>query len=121
MSRMLTLDQAKEFLGQYNRWTLSDGTFGGSDVGWIDEDNKQVAGGWFEGDVAEVSSDPNHPHCADIIFEFKGADALELRYCGKSSRFQKNDPDEDTENTMLWSDPGLLDDPAYQAFLQSRL
>jgi hypothetical protein len=111
--RTLTLEDAKQFLAQYNRWTLSDGTFGGSDVGWTDDNGKQVAHGWFEGNIAQVGIDISHPLSSEVAFEFKGDDAGELRYCGKSSRFEKNDPDEDTDLTMLWSDPGLLDEPAY--------
>ena len=111
--KTLTFDEAKQFLDQFERWTLSDGTFGGSDVGWTDEDGKQVAGGWFEGDIAEIGIDTSHPLSQEVTFKFEGDEARELRYSGKSARFTKNDPDEDTELTMLYSDPGLARDPAY--------
>ena len=109
----LTFEEAQSFLNQYKRWSLSDGTFGGTDVGWVDDDGKMVANGWFEAQVAEIHSDLTHPLTQEQEFSFVGEEARQLRYCGKSAEFTRNDPDEDTDRALVRSDPGILADPSF--------
>ena len=113
MPKTLNLDEASSFLNQYKRTSLSDGTFGGTDIGWTDENNKLVAGGWFEGNVAEVSADITHPLGQEVSFRFEGDDARSLRFCGRIAEFIRNDPGEETDMALVRSDPGILRDPTF--------
>ena len=126
MTTTLTLGEAEEFLNKYHRWSLSDSTFGGTEVGWTDDDGKNVAIGWFErspnrGDEAQVRMDQSHPLNKEIDFDFKDDDAQRLRRCGKSASFAMNDIDDGySDEATVASDPGLVDDSAYQEFLRKR-
>jgi len=77
----MTLEEAKLFLAQCVRNTLSDYAFGDSEVSWS-LDDKVVASGYFGSTTREVVI------CGT---SFEGEDAQALRYRGTLGRAARND------------------------------
>jgi hypothetical protein len=82
----MTLEEAKQFLGRHKRYESRDHYFGDREIVWVDEDEEEVAGGYFGGGSKSVWIHEEHGGGS-----FEGDEAKELVTFGKSVVIGRND------------------------------
>lgn len=103
---IMTLDEAKVLLSGCIRDELRDHAFGDAEVYWS-KSGDEVAHGYFSGKNADV-------YFVNERDSFKDDEARQLRNCGHSGRFSRNDetgPDIFSEGKIM---PGLTKEGVFR-------